>query len=247
VESVPTLQDNYSYLLICQATGQAAILDAPEAGPVVSKVRSLGVTVEKIFSTHHHADHCGANLELAAHYQVPVIGHVSDVGRLPGFSFGVREGDQVVVGECQLKVLHIPAHTRGHIAFYCPHPELVLCGDTLFAGGCGRLFEGTPEDLFAALAKLNALPAETLIYCGHEYTESNLRFAREVEPENRDIREKLAEVEEKRKHRAADWHRADRREMTVPTTLAEERRINPFLRAESVQELGRRRSWKDRG
>lgn len=246
VERIPTLRDNYTYLLVCTATNEAAVVDAPEAEPVLRRVEARGVRVTKVLSTHHHLDHSGANPELAARYQVPVLGHVSDRERLPGFSQGVEEGDEVRVGECRARVLHIPAHTRGHVAYVFSDPGAVFCGDTMFAAGCGRLFEGTPEMMFVALAdKLGALPDETLVYCGHEYTEANLRFAAAAEPENSRILERLEQVRRRRAQRAPDWHDAAPEEMTVPSTMGEERATNPFLRASDAGELGRLRRWKD--
>jgi hydroxyacylglutathione hydrolase len=246
IERIPTLSDNYTYLLICEESGEAAAVDAPEAGPVVKRVEATGARVSKLLSTHHHADHCMANPELAKRYGAPVFGHASDEGRLPGLTDGLEEGDTLSVGRRTAHILHIPAHTRGHIAYVFEEDEAVFCGDTLFAAGCGRLFEGTPEMMFRALhEKLGKLPDTMRVFCGHEYTESNLRFAAHVEPENRAVAEKLARVEQTRARRAADWHEATPDEMTIPSTLAEERATNPFLRANDAAELGRRRGLKD--
>ncbi len=247
IERIPTLQDNYTYLLVCEATGNATVVDAPEAGPVLARVEALGVRVEKILSTHHHPDHSMANPALAKRWGVPVFGHASDSGRLPGMTDGLEEGDGVRVGDCRARVLHIPAHTRGHVAYVFDEDRAVFCGDTLFAAGCGRLFEGTPEMMFEALhEKLGRLPDATRIFCGHEYTESNLRFAAHVEPDHAAVREKLARVEKIRAARAPDWHDAGPGEMTIPSTMADERATNPFVRARDAAELGRLRSLKDR-
>ena len=232
VERIPTLRDNYTYLLICEATGEAAVVDAPEAEPVVRRVAASGARVAKILSTHHHPDHSAANPELAKRYAVPVFGHVSDAARIPGFTDGLEEGDEVAVGAERARVLFIPAHTRGHVAYV--FDGAVFCGDTLFAAGCGRLFEGDPAMMFASLRKLAALPDATRVYCGHEYTESNLRFAAHVEPGNRAVAEKLARVRQIRAQAASDWHAATPAEMTVPSTIGEERATNPFVRAESA-------------
>lgn len=246
IERIPTLRDNYTYLLICDATGEAAIVDAPEAEPVVARVEATGARVAKILSTHHHLDHAGANPELARRYGAPVFGHASDAGRLPGLTDGLAEGDTVAVGAEVARVLHIPAHTRGHVAYVFDGAGAVFCGDTLFAAGCGRLFEGTPEMMFVALhEKLGKLPDATRVYCGHEYTESNLRFAAHVEPENASVRRRLEQVRAIRARAAADWHDATPDEMTIPSTLADERATNPFLRAATVEELARRRAAKD--
>lgn len=245
IERIPTLRDNYTYLLICEETGESAVVDAPEAEPVAKRVAASGSRVAQILSTHHHPDHSMANPELARRWGAPVLGHASDAHRLPGFTCGLEEGDRVSVGRQVARILHIPAHTRGHIAYVFDDAGAVFCGDTMFAAGCGRLFEGTPEMMFAAFAKLGALSDDMRIYCGHEYTESNLRFAAHVEPDNLAVQTKLDRVRELRTHAAADWHDADREEMTVPSTMAEERATNPFLRAPDAAELGRRRALKD--
>jgi hydroxyacylglutathione hydrolase len=246
VERIPTLGDNYTYLIACEATGEAAVIDAPEADPVVKRVEALGVRVTKVLSTHHHFDHSAANPELAKRYGAPVFGHASDEGRLPGLTNGLGEGDTVDVGRQRARILFIPAHTRGHIAYVFDEAEAVFCGDTLFAGGCGRLFEGTPQMMFTALhEKLGRLPDATRVYCGHEYTESNLVFAAHVEPENDAVRSKLERVRKIRENAAADWHDATADEMTIPSTIGEEHATNPFLRAADAEELGRIRKLKD--
>lgn len=246
IERVPTLSDNYTYLVVCDETGDAAVVDAPEAAPVIARAESLGCRVTKVLSTHHHMDHSAANPELAKHFDAPVFGHTSDAARIPGFSDGLDEGDTLSVGAQRARVLFIPAHTRGHIAYVFDAAEAVFCGDTLFAGGCGRLFEGTPEMMYSALCeKLAALPDATRVFCGHEYTESNLAFAAHIEPDNEAVRAKLARVRAARAGAAADWHDATAAEMTVPSTIGEERETNPFMRAADAAELGRRRALKD--
>ena len=234
VERIPTLRDNYTYLVIDPASNEAAVIDAPEAAPVIARVEKLGVRVTKVLSTHHHLDHSGANPELARHFQVPVIGHASDSTRIPGFTTGVEEGERVRVGALEAEVVFIPAHTRGHVAYV--FPGAVFCGDTLFAGGCGRLFEGNPQMMHEALnVKLAKLPDATRVYCGHEYTEANLRFALTLEPGNAALTARMAAVKARRAHAASDWHDAGDAEMTVPSTLADERATNPFMRASSAE------------
>jgi len=245
IERIPTLGDNYTYLLVCESSGEAAVVDAPEAEPVVKRVDATGARVTKILSTHHHWDHSGANPELAERYGAPVFGHVSDRERIPGFTDGLEEGDTLALGDCRAHILFIPAHTRGHIAYVFDDDAAVLCGDTLFAGGCGRLFEGDPEMMFDAMRKLGALPGATRVFCGHEYTESNLAFAAHAEPDNAAAATKLERVRTIRKNAAADWHDATPAEMTVPSTIAEEHETNPFMRAKSVDVLGQRRAAKD--
>jgi len=245
VERIPTWQDNYTYLVICDETREAAIVDAPEAAPVISRVDATGAKVTKLLSTHHHPDHSMANPELAERYGVPVLGHKSDEGRLPGLSEGLEEGDTVRVGREQARVLFIPCHTRGHVAYVFDEAKALFSGDMLFAAGCGRLFEGTPEMMFDAMQRLGALPGDMRVFCGHEYTEANLRFAAHVEPDNPDVKKKLEQVRALRAKAAADWHDAGPEEMTVPTTIAEEHRINPFMRSVDAGQLAERRALKD--
>jgi hydroxyacylglutathione hydrolase len=246
VERIPTWKDNYTYLLLCDATGEAAVVDAPEVDPVVRRVEATGARVTQILSTHHHPDHSMANPELAKLWDAPVLGHASDRDRLPGFSQGLEEGDTIQVGREVARILHIPAHTRGHIAYVFDDARAAFTGDTLFAAGCGRLFEGTPQMMWTALReKLAKLPDDMRVFCGHEYTEGNLVFALHVEPGNLAVQFKLDRVREIRKRAAPDWHDATPDEMTIPSTLGDERATNPFVRAADVAELGARRAQKD--
>jgi hydroxyacylglutathione hydrolase len=246
IERIPTWKDNYTYLLVCEESSEAAVVDAPEAEPVVKRLDAAGARLAKVLSTHHHPDHSMANPALAARYGAPVFGHASDRDRLPGFTHGLEEGDVVEVGRRRARVLFIPAHTRGHIAYVFDEDRAVFCGDTLFAAGCGRLFEGTPQMMFEAMRKLGALPGETRVFCGHEYTESNLRFAAHVEPGNEAVQRALERARARRAQAAPDWHAATPDEMTVPTTIADEHATNPFMRARTAAELGERRAAKDR-
>jgi hydroxyacylglutathione hydrolase len=246
VERIPTLSDNYTYLVICDETGEAAVVDAPEAGPVIRQVEQLNVRVTQILSTHHHADHSAANPKLSKRWGVPVLGHTLDADRIPGLTDGLEEGDTLSVGNQKARVLYVPAHTRNHIAYAFEAGDAVFCGDTLFAAGCGRLFEGTPAMMYKALVEvLGTLPDSTRVFCGHEYTEANLVFAAHTEPGNAAIREKLGHVQKIRSNKAFNWHNATPQEMTVPTTIGEEREINPFMRANNAEELGRIRAEKD--
>ena len=234
VERIPTLSDNYTYLIVCPDTNEAAVVDAPEEDSVVAAVDRLGVKLVKVLSTHHHWDHSGANAELAKRYDAPVYGHKSDHDRIPGFTNGLDEGDSISIGGLSADILFIPAHTKGHIAYV--FDGAVFCGDTLFAAGCGRLFEGNPKMMHEALnVKLAKLPDPTLVYCGHEYTESNLRFALAVEPGNAALADKMKWVKERRAKKAADWHDATDAEMTVPSTIGEERATNPFMRVDAPE------------
>ncbi len=245
IERIPTLQDSYSYLVICEDTQQAAILDAAEADPILMRIESLGVQITKILCTHHHLDHVGANLEIAQIYDVPIYAHASDAERIPGFTHGIEEGDRIPVGNIHAEVLFVPAHTRNHVAYFFPNKPALFCGDTLFVAGCGRLFEGTPAMMFDALRKIEKLPDATEIYCGHEYTEKNLRFAVQCEPENQALRVQWEKIVKQRSCAASHWHNATPQEMTIPSTLGQERLWNVFLRARTVEEFARLRELKD--
>lgn len=246
IERIPTLGDNYTYLVICEDTREAAVIDAPELDPVLARVSQTGAKVRKILSTHHHFDHSMANPELAKRFDAPVFGHVSDAARVPGFTTGIDEGDVLEIGNQRAHVLFIPCHTSGHVAYIFDDAKAAFTGDMLFAAGCGRTFEGDATQMYDALCnKLAALPDDMRVFCGHEYTEGNLRFAVTVEPDNSDIRAKLERVQSIRAGAAPDWHDATPDEMTVPSTIAEERATNPFMRARDAAELGRIRKLKD--
>lgn len=222
VAVIPCLRDNYAYLIICEDTGQAAVVDPGEAAPVLEAVAAEGVTLAAIWNTHHHWDHTGGNAELAAAIDgLAICGHASDDGRIPGQTQRVDAGHVVSLGSSvEAAIIHNPGHTSGAISYHIKDPGLVFTGDTLFAGGCGRVFEGTAEQMSASLDKLASLPPETRVYCGHEYTAKNLAFAAEVEPDNAALAERRAEVDGQR----------SRGEPTVPYSIAIDRATNPFLR-----------------
>ncbi len=246
IERIPNLSDNYCYLLVCQSTNEAALVDPAEAAPAIARLEASGARLSKILNTHHHLDHSGANAELAEKYGVPVIAHQSDRERIPAFTDGVDAGDSVSVGEQVARVLFIPSHTMGHVAYVFDEAGAVFTGDMLFAAGCGRLFEGDAQMLYNALCEqLAALPDDTKVYCGHEYTQSNLDFAITIEPDNAAIQERLEKVRAIRARAAGDWHDASPDEMTIPTTIGEEKATNPFMRAPDAEELGRIRALKD--
>lgn len=223
VLQIPLLRDNYAYLIVCQKTNEAGVIDPSEAGPVLQRIEREGVKLTAMLNTHHHRDHTGGNLGLLEHGSLQVYGHRVDKDRIPGLTRPLDEGDEVAIGELKAKVLFIPGHTRGHIAYL--FEEKLFCGDTLFVAGCGRLFEGTAEQMQASLKRLRELPSNTLVHCGHEYTEKNLRFALTLEPNNEKLSAKLETV---RSQRAKGLS-------TVPSTMEEERETNPFLRWESKE------------
>lgn len=238
IQIVPCLKDNYSYLLTCEKTGESAIVDASEGAPVLAACAKLLRRPLAIWSTHHHLDHTGANEEVAKALGIEeIVGHESDKGRIAGQTRFVIEGDVLELGELHVDILHIPGHTTGAVAYVVKSGEerAVFTGDTLFVAGCGRLFEGTPEMMYASLQKLAALPKGTKVYCGHEYTESNLRFAKHVEPSNRDVDAAIDR---------AKLLRSDGKP-TIPSTIADELAINPFVRARNASDLGTRRAEKD--
>lgn len=244
---IPCLSDNYAYLLVCRDTKEAALVDVSEAGPVLAALdKGAGafdsrrdVTMEKesredvrvvaILSTHHHPDHVGGNEEVRQRLGIDrVYGHASDRGRIPGQTQYLQEGDTFEIGKLSVRALHIPGHTLGAVAYVVtkePEDPVVFTGDTLFLAGCGRLFEGDPPMMHASLSKLAALDPRTRVFCGHEYTESNLKFAAHVEPSNGAV--------EKARARAAQLRKEGR--PTVPATIGDELSYNPFLRVDSPE------------
>lgn len=223
IEAVPCLKDNYAWLAYDRADGVVAVVDPSEAEPVRARLRQHGLRLTHILNTHHHPDHVGGNLALKEEFGATVIAPARDAARIPGLDAGVREGDVVTLGSHTARILEIPAHTTGHIAFWFENDAAVFTGDTLFAMGCGRLFEGDPPTMWNSLSKLTRLPDATRVYCGHEYTEANGRFALTLEPDNTDLQARMSAV------------RALRAEgkPTLPSTILLEKKTNPFLRAES--------------
>jgi hydroxyacylglutathione hydrolase len=222
---VPCLKDNYAYLVICEATGEAAAVDPSEAAPVMQAAEREGVRIRAVWNTHHHWDHVGGNDELTAAVPgIDVVAHVSDQGRVPNQTRGVEDGDEVTVGsEVVARVIHNPGHTSGAVSYAIDSAPAVFTGDTLLGAGCGRLFEGTAAEMRASLDRLAALPAATDVYCGHEYTEKNLRFAAAAEPGNEAVAERRQKV---------DAMRAEGKP-SVPSSIGEELETNPFLRTSS--------------
>ena len=217
--TIPCLTDNYAYLLHDAATGHTTLIDAPESAPILNALGARGWRLAQILLTHHHSDHIQGVPDLVAATSAPVLGARADAHRLPPLARALAEGDLVAIGPDTAQVLDVSGHTMGHIAFVLP--GYAFTADSLMAGGCGRLFEGTPATMWASLGKLAALPGETLICSGHEYTTSNLRFAASIEPDNPALQARIARVA---------TARAENRP-TVPSRLSGEMATNPFLRA----------------
>jgi hydroxyacylglutathione hydrolase len=223
---VPQLSDNFAYLISDDASGECAVVDCAEADKVIDAVKHHKFNLKSVLTTHWHGDHSGGNADIAG--KVPglrVFGASAENGRIPALTNPVADGDQFKVGSLEARVIGIPAHTNGHVAYYFPQLKAVFTGDTLFVGGCGRVFEGKAATMVDSLKKLASLPDDTKVYCGHEYTEKNLRFALTLEPSNARLKTKH---EWAKKVVAEGGH-------TVPSTIADEKLTNPFMRTDSVE------------
>ncbi|SCA55479.1 Hydroxyacylglutathione hydrolase [Candidatus Terasakiella magnetica] len=224
IEQVPVLSDNYVYLIYDPDTKACACVDPAESAPVKRRLDELGWRLTHIFNTHHHNDHIGGNLPLKQAYECEIIGCANDAARISGIDVQVSEGDRFNFGSSTCKVFEVPGHTSGHIAFWFEEDQALFCGDTLFALGCGRLFEGTPSQMWDSLSKFKALPNETRVYCAHEYTQANAEFALTIEPDNQALVSRMAEIKELRAQGKP----------TVPSTIGLEKATNPFLRPEET-------------
>lgn len=216
------LQDNFGVLVHDPATGATAAIDAPEAAPVEAALRDAGWKLTDILVTHHHGDHTGGIAELKARHRCRVVAPAGEAAKIPGVDETVREGDSVKVGSLSARVLETPGHTAGHITFVFDADRLAFAGDTIFSIGCGRVIEGTPEMMWNSLKKLRDLPGDTQVYCGHEYTMANIKFALTLEPGNKALKARAEEAQ----RQVAEGR------PTIPTTLAEEKAANVFLRAD---------------
>jgi len=224
IHQFPCLSDNYGYLVHEPESGATAAIDTPEVEPILKALEERGWNLTHILNTHWHPDHAGGNEELKARFNCLVTGPRNELEQIPTIDRPVTEGDIVELGAAKARVLDVPGHTRGHVAYHFAQDKVVFVGDTLFALGCGRLFEGTAEQMWTSLSKLLALPDDTKVYCAHEYTQSNARFAVTVEPQNKQLMERADEIDRKRAQ--GEW--------TVPTTIGLERATNPFLRPASI-------------
>jgi hydroxyacylglutathione hydrolase len=232
---IPVLSDNYVWLVYEGQSGETMVVDPAVAEPVLAEAEARGWRITQIWNTHWHPDHTGGNAAIKEATGCKITGPAAEFARIPTLDVQVTGGDTIRLGEATAQVIDVPAHTAGHIAFHFADEQIAFVGDTLFAMGCGRLFEGTAAQMFSNMRKLEALGDDTHIYCAHEYTLSNGRFALTVEPDNAALVARMAEVAAMR----------ERGEPTVPTSIALERATNPFMRAGSVEELAARRAAKD--
>lgn len=223
IHQIPVLSDNYLYLIKDTESDAVGIVDPAVTEPVRAKLDELGWKLTHILNTHHHMDHTGGNLELKEKTGCQIVGSRADAERIPGIDIALGDGDIFQFGNRAARVFDVPGHTKGHIAFWFEDAEALFSGDSLFALGCGRLFEGTPAQMWQSLSKFMALPDNTRIYCAHEYTEANAGFALSVEPENAELQRRVAEIKSLRAKNLP----------TVPSLLGDEKRTNPFLRPDS--------------
>jgi hydroxyacylglutathione hydrolase len=236
IVAVPAFADNYLWLVHDEASGETAVVDPGDAAPVLAAAESRGWRIGQVWNTHWHPDHTGGNQAVIAATGATLSAPAAEAARIPAIDVALKDGDTVRIGNHVGEVWAVPGHTLGHIAFVFRDAGVAFVGDTMFAMGCGRLFEGTPSQMFGSFERLGHLPDDTQLYCAHEYTLANARFAAAVEPGNADIAQRLAAVEAMRA----------RGEATIPTTIAAERATNPFLRALDVAEFAALRAKKDR-
>lgn len=233
IVAVPAFSDNYLWLVHDEASGETAVVDPGDATPVLTEAEKRGWAITQVWNTHWHPDHTGGNQGIKAATGARISGPANE--NIPGRDVALSEGDQVRLGDHVGRVLEVPGHTLGHIAVIFDDDRVAFVGDTLFAMGCGRLFEGTPEQMHRSLGRLAGLPDDTRLYCAHEYTLSNAMFAAQAEPANQAIAERLRRVQSMRAEG----------KITIPTTVAEERETNPFVRATNEHEFARLRKAKD--
>lgn len=232
---VPAFADNYIWLVHDPVSNETAVVDPGDAAPALAEAERRGWTIGHVWNTHWHADHTGGNAAVKAATGATISGPAAEAAKIPTLDVALADGDTVRLGKHVARVIAAPGHTAGHILFHLAEDATIFVGDTVFAMGCGRLFEGTAEQMFGNMQRLAALPAETQVFCAHEYTQSNGRYALVAEPDNHEIAIRMRDVDAARAAGAA----------TVPTTIALERATNPFVRATSAAQLAERRAAKD--
>ena len=235
VEIIPCLQDNYSYLIIDESNKTASVVDPSEAKPIINFIEKENINLKYILNTHHHYDHIGGNKDLKKKYNSVVIGYKDDASRIPGIDILLNNNQIWKADNFEAKIIHIPGHTTGHISFHFFKEKLIFTGDTLFSLGCGKIFEGTYQDMFDSLNQIKKLPQDTKIYCGHEYTLQNSKFCIKHDPENLNLKNKIVEIKKKLENNIP----------TIPSTLKEENECNIFLRAKDVESFSKLRDLKD--
>jgi hydroxyacylglutathione hydrolase len=233
IVAVPAFADNYLWLVHDDASGETAVVDPGDAAPVLAEAERRGWTITQVWNTHWHPDHTGGNIAIKEATGAPISGPAAET--IPGRDTGLREGDEIRLGARVGRVIEVPGHTSGHIALIFDEDRVAFVGDTLFAMGCGRLFEGSPEQMYRSLRRLTDLPGDTRLYCAHEYTLSNARFAAHALPGDGAVEQRLMKAKQLREDG----------KMTVPTTVAQERETNPFVRATDASEFARLRREKD--
>ena len=234
VETIRCLEDNFSYILIDQ-NKNACVIDPSESVPIINFVEKNNIKIKYILNTHHHYDHIGGNKEIKKKYNAKIVAYKNDLHRIPDVDISLKNNQIWTAENFKSKIIHIPGHTNGHICFFFENEKIAFTGDTLFSLGCGRIFEGTYEEMFSSLKKLKELPKETKIYCGHEYTLKNSEFCLKYDKNNKRLQNKINEIKNKVNNNIP----------TVPSTIDDEIACNIFLRAETLGEFSKLRDLKD--
>ena len=235
VEIIKCLKDNYSYVIIDEKYNHACVVDPSEAEPIINFVESKNIKLKFVLNTHHHYDHVGGNNDLKKKYKIKIVGFKNDKQRIPNIDILLENNEIWKSENFEAKIIHIPGHTSGHICFYFIKEKIAFTGDTLFSLGCGRIFEGTYEQMYNSLNKLKKLPPDTKIYCGHEYTLQNSLFCCKYDKNNKNLKKKIIEIK----------HKVEKNLPTIPSTLKEELTYNIFLRAKNLKDFSKLRDLKD--